>query len=130
LGRWGRGELTEAQLHDAARLIAARRAARAGTHVVSTPELPIIPAVDVDPYVYPSTDVLRSLLDMHQADERAEREAALSAIRIAQLDDSYSLLRIILGDGRRIKPRNETVQFCLQLLKERSGVAVSPYLSV
>lgn len=86
--------------------------------------------MDVDPYVYPSTDVLRNLLDMHQADERAEREAALSAIRIAQLDDSYSLLRIILGDGRRIKPRNETVQFCLQLLKERSGVVVSPYLSV
>jgi cell filamentation protein len=45
--------------------------------------------VAVDPYVYPGTDVLRNLLDVRQADELAGREAALSAICIAQLERRF-----------------------------------------
>lgn len=39
-----------------------------------------------DPYVYPGTDVLRNRLDIRGAADLAECEAALSAIRIAQLE--------------------------------------------
>ncbi len=46
-----------------------------------------------DPYVYPGTDVLCNLLDLRDAAELAEREAAISAIRIAQLER-----RFIAGD--------------------------------
>lgn len=42
-----------------------------------------------DPYVYPDTDVLRNLLDLRDAAALAEREAALSAIRIAQLERRF-----------------------------------------
>ena len=42
-----------------------------------------------DPYVYPGTDVLCNLLDLRDAAELAEREAALSAIRIAQLERRF-----------------------------------------
>jgi cell filamentation protein len=49
--------------------------------------------VAADPYVYPGTDVLCNLLDLRDAAELAEREAALSAIRIAQLER-----RFIAGD--------------------------------
>ena len=42
-----------------------------------------------DPYVYPGTDVLRNLLDLRDAAALAEREAALSAIRIAQLERRF-----------------------------------------
>jgi cell filamentation protein len=42
-----------------------------------------------DPYVYPGTDVLRNLLDVRKAPELAEREAALSPIRIAQLERRF-----------------------------------------
>jgi cell filamentation protein len=45
--------------------------------------------VAVDPYVYPGTDVLRNLLDLRDAAALAEREAALSAIRIAQLERRF-----------------------------------------
>jgi hypothetical protein len=45
--------------------------------------------VAADPYVYPGTDVLRNLLDLRDAAELAEREAALSAIRIAQLERRF-----------------------------------------
>jgi cell filamentation protein len=45
--------------------------------------------VAADPYVYPGTDVLCNLLDLHDAAELAEREAALSAIRIAQLERRF-----------------------------------------
>jgi cell filamentation protein len=49
--------------------------------------------VAADPYVYPGTDVLRNLLDLRDGAALAAREAALSAIRIAQLE-----LRFIPGD--------------------------------
>jgi cell filamentation protein len=49
--------------------------------------------VAADPYVYPGTNVLCNLLDLRDAAELAEREAALSAIRIAQLER-----RFIAGD--------------------------------
>ena len=42
-----------------------------------------------DPYVYPGTDVLRNLLDLRDGAALAEREAALSAIRIAQLERRF-----------------------------------------
>jgi cell filamentation protein len=42
-----------------------------------------------DPYVYPGTDVLRNLLGVRDAAALAEREAALSAIRIAQLERRF-----------------------------------------
>ncbi|MGA9875606.1 MAG: Fic family protein [Solirubrobacteraceae bacterium] len=42
-----------------------------------------------DPYVYPGTDVLRNVLDLRNAAALAEREAALSAIRIAQLERRF-----------------------------------------
>jgi cell filamentation protein len=42
-----------------------------------------------DPYVYPGTDVLRNRLDIRDAADLAEREAALSAIRIAQLERRF-----------------------------------------
>lgn len=42
-----------------------------------------------DPYVYPGTDVLRNLLDLRDAADLGEREAALSAIRIAQLERRF-----------------------------------------
>lgn len=42
-----------------------------------------------DPYVYPGTDVLRNLRDLRDAAELAEREAALSAIRVAQLERRF-----------------------------------------
>jgi cell filamentation protein len=42
-----------------------------------------------DPYVYPGTDVLRNRLDVRDATDLAEREAALSAIRIAQLERRF-----------------------------------------
>lgn len=42
-----------------------------------------------DPYVYPGTDVLRNLLDLRDAAALAEREAALSAIRVAQLERRF-----------------------------------------
>ncbi len=42
-----------------------------------------------DPYVYPGTDVLRNRLDIRDAADLAEREAALSAIRIAQLERCF-----------------------------------------
>jgi cell filamentation protein len=45
--------------------------------------------VAADPYVYPGTDVLRNLLDLHDGAALAEREAALSAIRIAQLERHF-----------------------------------------
>jgi cell filamentation protein len=45
--------------------------------------------VAADPYVYPGTDVLRNLLDLRDAAALAEREAALSAIRIAQLERRF-----------------------------------------
>jgi cell filamentation protein len=45
--------------------------------------------VAADPYVYPGTDVLRNLLDIRQAADLGEREAALSAIRIAQLERRF-----------------------------------------
>jgi len=45
--------------------------------------------VAADPYVYPGTGVLRNLLDLRDAAELAEREAALSAIRIAQLERRF-----------------------------------------
>lgn len=62
-----------------------------------------------DPYVYPGTDVLRNRLNIRNAAELAEREAALSAIRIAQLErrhlpSGYDLAhlqathRLIFGD--------------------------------
>lgn len=62
-----------------------------------------------DPYVYPGTDVLRNRLDIRNAAELAKREAALSAIRITQLErrfisGGYDLAhlqathRIIFGD--------------------------------
>ncbi len=43
-----------------------------------------------DPYAYPGTDVLRNLLDLRDAAVLAEREAALSAIRIAQLERRFT----------------------------------------
>jgi cell filamentation protein len=43
-----------------------------------------------DPYAYPGTDVLRNLLDLRDAAALAEREAALSAIRIAQLERRFT----------------------------------------
>jgi cell filamentation protein len=42
-----------------------------------------------DPYIYPGTDVLRNRLDIRDAADLAEREAALSAIRIAQLERRF-----------------------------------------
>jgi cell filamentation protein len=45
--------------------------------------------VAADPYVYPGTDVLRNLRDLRDAAELAEHEAALSAIRIAQLERRF-----------------------------------------
>jgi hypothetical protein len=42
-----------------------------------------------DPYVYPGTDVLRNRLDILEAADLADREAALSAIRIAQLERRF-----------------------------------------
>jgi cell filamentation protein len=62
-----------------------------------------------DPYVYPGTDVLCNRLDIRDAADLAEREAALSAIRIAQLErrripGGYDLAhlqathRLIFGD--------------------------------
>jgi cell filamentation protein len=62
-----------------------------------------------DPYVYPGTDVLRNRLDLRDAADLAEREAAISAIRIAQLErrrilGGYDLAhlqathRVIFGD--------------------------------
>jgi cell filamentation protein len=45
--------------------------------------------VAADPYVYPGTDVLCNLLDLRDAAELAERDAALSAIRIAQLERRF-----------------------------------------
>ncbi len=62
-----------------------------------------------DPYVYPGTDVLRNRLDIRDAADLAEREAALSAIRIAQFErrripGGYDLAhlrathRLIFGD--------------------------------
>ncbi len=44
---------------------------------------------DDDPYVYPGTDTLRNRLGVREATELAEREAALSSIRIAQLDRRF-----------------------------------------
>jgi cell filamentation protein len=62
-----------------------------------------------DPYVYPGTDVLRNRLDLRDAADLTEREAAISAIRIAQLErrripGGYDLAhlqathRVIFGD--------------------------------
>jgi cell filamentation protein, protein adenylyltransferase len=62
-----------------------------------------------DPYVYPGTDVLHNRLDLRDAADLAEREAAISAIRIAQLErrrisGGYDLAhlqathRVIFGD--------------------------------
>jgi cell filamentation protein len=45
--------------------------------------------VAADPYVYPGTEVLRNRLDLHDGAALAEREAALSAIRIAQLERRF-----------------------------------------
>lgn len=42
-----------------------------------------------DPYVYPDTDVLRNRLGIRDAADLAEQEAALSAIRIAQLERRF-----------------------------------------
>ncbi len=42
-----------------------------------------------DPYVYRGTDVLRNLLDLRDGAALAEREGALSAIRIAQLERRF-----------------------------------------
>lgn len=42
-----------------------------------------------DPYVYPGTDTLRNRLGIRKAAELADREAALSAIRIAQLERRF-----------------------------------------
>jgi hypothetical protein len=52
-----------------------------------------------DPYVYPGTDVLRNRFDLRDAADLAEREAAISAIRIAQLErrripGGYDLARL------------------------------------
>ena len=44
---------------------------------------------DDDPYVYPGTDTLRNRLGVREATELAEQEAALSSIRIAQLDRRF-----------------------------------------
>jgi cell filamentation protein len=46
-----------------------------------------------DPYVYPGTDTLRNRLGIRKATDLAEREAALSSIRLAQLER-----RFIAGD--------------------------------
>jgi cell filamentation protein, protein adenylyltransferase len=46
--------------------------------------------VAADPYAYPGTDVLRNLLDLRDAAALAEREAALSAIRIAQRERRFT----------------------------------------
>jgi cell filamentation protein len=42
-----------------------------------------------DPYVYPGTNVLRNRLGIRDASELAAREAAISAVRIAQLERSF-----------------------------------------
>jgi cell filamentation protein len=42
-----------------------------------------------DPYVYPGTDVLRNRLGLRDAAELAERDAAISAIRLAQLERRF-----------------------------------------
>jgi cell filamentation protein len=42
-----------------------------------------------DPYTYPGTDVLRNRLEICDAADLAEREATLSAIRIAQLERRF-----------------------------------------
>lgn len=44
---------------------------------------------DDDPYVYPGTDILRNRLGIHDATELAGQEAALSSIRIAQLERRF-----------------------------------------
>jgi cell filamentation protein len=44
---------------------------------------------DDDPYVYPGTDILRNHLGIHEATELAAQEAALSSIRIAQLERRF-----------------------------------------
>lgn len=44
---------------------------------------------DDDPYVYPGTDTLRNRLGIHEATELAGQEAALSSIRIAQLERRF-----------------------------------------
>ncbi|MGP0101233.1 MAG: Fic/DOC family protein [Solirubrobacteraceae bacterium] len=45
--------------------------------------------VDDDPYVYPGTDILRNCLGIREATDLAEQEAALSSIRIAQLERRF-----------------------------------------
>jgi cell filamentation protein len=45
--------------------------------------------VAADPYVYTGTDVLRNLLDLRDGTALAKREAAVSAIRIAQLERRF-----------------------------------------
>jgi cell filamentation protein len=42
-----------------------------------------------DPYVYPGTDILRNHLGIYEATELAAQEAALSSIRIAQLERRF-----------------------------------------
>lgn len=42
-----------------------------------------------DPYVYPGTDILRNRLGIREAPELAAQEAALSSIRIAQLERRF-----------------------------------------
>ncbi len=42
-----------------------------------------------DPYLYPGTEVLRNRLGVREAAELAEREAAISVIRIAQLERRF-----------------------------------------
>lgn len=42
-----------------------------------------------DPYVYPGTDILRNRLGIREAAELAAQEAALSSIRIAQLERRF-----------------------------------------
>jgi cell filamentation protein len=44
---------------------------------------------DDDPYVYPGTDILRNRFGIHEAAELGAREAALSSIRIAQLERRF-----------------------------------------